>query len=466
MSNHTLNSLLPKGKKRILRAKNGKFLESLLLKTLSIQTFLYRKAPMYFHAFTSRNYRLFFAGQSCTLIGSWMQQAAMSWLIYRLSNSAALLGFAIFLAQAPVLFMAPMVNKLSTRISRQKLFLWLKVAAFSQAFALTVLAWGGWAQPWNILALCLMTGLINGLESPLRQSLVPYMVEDRAALSNAIVLNSLNINVARLTGPLFAGIAISLVGEPICFLINSLTYVVVIFFVTRMRLPHSVMVKSDMKSSLREAVAYAWRKPRIRTALLLTAVMSATFTPYYTVLPVYARDILLGDATTMGSLMSWVGLGAMVATLILLFREKKLRLSTVTIYSTLITGISVLLFSMNTSLPAAYALGVAIGFGTIMTISALNVVLQTQSAPAMRSRIMQIFTMANMGVIPFGGLVLAGLGHFWGTAIALTTLAGVGLIILFWVILRTPPVRRHIRTALRSNFISNRASISEENNYS
>jgi len=402
---------------------------------------------MHLRAFESRNFRLFFAGQSFALITGWMKQAAIAWLIYRLTDSAALLAMTIFLTQAPVLVITPFLNGILARVSGHKLLFILKSASVLQALTLAVLAYTDTAQAWSILALCFVSGIITGIESPFKQAIVTHMVDDPSMLSNAVVLNSINVNIARLIGPLVGGFVIAYVGEAACFLVNALANLAGVYSVTRMRLPDAMSKKQKSSGSLRIAAQYVWRKPRLRTALLLMAVMSAAFTPYYTVLAVYARDILHGNAATLGVLMSWVGVGTLSATVLLLLAEKRINLSKATLFSAAGTGLSVLFFSINEGMFAAYALCISIGFFTIFTSTGLAVLLQTRSDPAMRSSVMQLFTMANVGVIPFGGLLLGCMGSLIGTAYALCLATVIGLGTISVIAMRYPPARRILRQA-------------------
>jgi predicted MFS family arabinose efflux permease len=402
---------------------------------------------MYLRAFESRNFRLFFAGQSFALITGWMKQAAIAWLIYRLTDSAALLAMTVFLTQAPVLVITPFLNGILARVSGHKLLFMLKLASVLQALTLAALAYTDTAQAWSILALCMVSGLITGIEAPFKQAMVAHMVDDPAALSNAVVLNSININIARLIGPLIGGFVIAYCGEAACFLVNALANAAGVYSVTRMRLPDAMSKKQKAKGSLKAAAQHVWKKPRLRTAILLMAVTSAAFTPYYTVLAVYARDILQGDAKTLGVLMSWVGVGTLSATVLLLLAEKRINLSLATLASTALTGLSVMFFSINHDMAAAYALCISIGFFTIFTSTGLTVLLQTRSVPAMRSSVMQLFTMVNVGIIPFGGLLLGGLGSLISTPYALCLFTFVGLAAVLAITVRYPPVRRRMRQA-------------------
>ena len=404
---------------------------------------------MHFRALRSRNFRLFFIGQSISLSGGWIQQAAMAWLVYRLTGSSALLGVSYFLSQAPVIFMAPLVPWLCSRVPRYKLFVIIQVISMTYAFSLAALAWSGHAQAWHILTLTAVAGCAMAMESPLRQGMLGNLVQDPADLSNAVLLNSLCINSTRLIGPIIAGALIATTGEAFCFLVNGFSYLAVIVAFKRMRMPATPKVANKPYVSVRQATAYAWARPRIRIALLLLVVLAGSFTPYFVVLPVYAKTIFAGDATTLGNLMSAAGVGCLLATLTLFWISEKVDLTYVTLWAALTAGVALAFFALNTNLLLGYFLLGVVGYGIILTGAALNIILQTVCEPRYRTSIMSLYAMAYAGVIPFASLALGWATHQVGTPTALHywALAGVGGVLFLTG--RLPTVRRRLRPLWR-----------------
>ena len=303
-------------------------------------------------ALRHRNYRLFFSGQSLSLIGTWLTRIATSWLVYRLTGSAMLLGVLGFAGQIPTFLLSPLAGVLVDRWDRHRVLVITQVLAMAQSGALAALALAGVIQVWHVVALSVFQGVINAFDMPARQSMVVEMVEDRADLPNAIALNSSMVNAARLIGPSVAGALIAGVGEGYCFLVDALSYLFVIASLLMMRLPHRVTAPrtSRVLADFQEGLSYAARFAPIRSVLLLLAVVSLMGTPYTVLLPVIAKEVLGGGPNTLGALTAVAGLGALGGALYLASKRTVLGLGRVIAGSTAVFGIGLVAFSRVSAL--------------------------------------------------------------------------------------------------------------------
>lgn len=358
-------------------------------------------------ALRSRNYRLFVAGQSVSLVGTWMQQVAMSWLVYRLTGSAMLLGVVGFASQIPTLFISPVAGVLADRWDRRRLLLATQTLAMVQAALLALVVLTGVVQVWQIVVLSLVLGVVNAIDIPVRQSFVVDMVEQREDLGNAIALNSSMVNSARLIGPSIAGLLVATVGEGVCFLLNAVSYLAVIVALAAMRIApasHPASPRRHIVHELIEGFSYSFQFGPIRSILLLIALISLMGMPYTVLMPVFAKEILQGGAHTFGFLMTAAGSGALAGTLYLATRQTVLGLGRVIVRATVLFAFGIMVFALSSNLIlslGALAIG---GFGAMTLIASCNTVLQTILDEDKRGRVMSFFTMAFMGMAPFGSL--------------------------------------------------------------
>jgi MFS family permease len=358
-------------------------------------------------ALRHRNYRLFFFGQSLSLIGTWLTRIATSWLIYRLTGSALLLGVLGFAGQIPTFLLAPLAGVLIDRWDRHRVLVVTQVLAMLQAALLAGLALAGVIDVWQVLGLSICQGIINAFDMPARQSMVVEMVEDRADLPNAIALNSSMVNAARLLGPSIAGVLIASVGEGYCFLVDAVSYLAVIASLLCMRIPPRGLaarpsrVLADFKEGLRYAAGFA----PIRSVLLLLAVVSLMGTPYTVLLPVIAREVLGGGASTLGILTAASGLGALCGAVYLASRRSVVGLGRVIVGSTAVFGLGLIAFSRAGTLWLSLPLMFVTGGGMMLQMAASNTILQTIVDEDKRCRVMSLFAMAYFGTVPFGSLL-------------------------------------------------------------
>lgn len=375
-------------------------------------------------ALRSRNYRLFFAGQSVSLVGTWMQQVAVSWLVYRLTGSAVLLGVVSFAGQIPSFFCSPLAGVFADRWNRRRLLLWTQGLSMLQATLLAAFVLTGVIEVWHLVALNALLGIFNAFDIPVRQSLVIEMVDRKEDLPNAIALNSSMVNGARLVGPSLAGLLIAAVGEEVCFLINAASYLAVLLAVAAMRLPPAAPRnnRKHVLHELREGIGYSFGFPPIRAILLLIATVGLVGMPYSVLLPVFAREVLGGGAQTFGFLMTAAGLGALASTLFLAARKSVVGLGRVIAVATALFGCGLVGFALSRVLPLALAFAALAGFGAMAMIASSNTIVQTVVDDEMRGRVMSLFAMSFLGMTPLGSLAVGALAEAVGTTA--TLLAG------------------------------------------
>lgn len=372
-------------------------------------------------ALRSRNYRLFFAGQSISLVGTWIQQVALSWLVYRLTGSAFLLGLVGFASQVPIFLLAPIAGVMADRWNRHRMLIVTQSLSMVQAGILAALVFPGWITVWQILALSAFLGVINAFDTPARQAFVLDMIEDRADLSNAIALNSSMVNGARLVGPSVAGLLLATVGEAWCFLLNSLSYVAVIAGLLAMRLaaapprPRPARVWTE----LREGLAYGGGFPPIRAILILIALVSLVAMPYTVLMPVFATRILHGGPSTLGFLMGATGTGALAGALYLAARPSILGLGKVTVGGAGLFGAGLIVFGLSGKLWLSLLMLMVSGFGMMVQMAASNTILQTIADEDKRGRVMSLYTLAFLGIAPFGSLLAGGLANRIGAPLTM-----------------------------------------------
>jgi len=357
-------------------------------------------------ALRHRNYRLYFAGQGTSVVGTWITRVTTSWLVYRLTGSAALLGVVGFAGQVPAFLLAPFAGVWIDRTNRHRLLVVTQVLAMLQSLALAVLALAGVIEVWHILALQLFQGCINAFDMPGRQSFLHELVEDRADLPNAIALNSSMVNGARLLGPTIAGVLIAAVGEGWCFMLDAVSYLAVIASLLAMRLPPHRRERptSRMLRDLRHGVRYAASFLPIRAILLLLALICFAGMPYTVLMPVVAVRILHGGPHVYGFLMGATGVGALIGAIYLASRSTILGLGRIIPSASIAFGVGLIAFSLSHSTPVSLLILLLTGGGFMVQMAASNTLLQTLVREEMRGRVMAFYTMAFMGTTPFGSL--------------------------------------------------------------
>ncbi len=362
-------------------------------------------------AFTSRNYRLYWGGQAVSLLGTWMQRVAMGWLVYRLTDSALMLGVVEFVSQIPAFFLAPVAGVYLDRWDRRRTLLVTQILLMVQAALIALLIFAGWIHINHLLALSVLFGLINAFDQAGRQAFVKDLILRREDIGNAIALNSTMFNAGRLIGPSIAGITIALVGEGWCFLINSLSFIAIIVALLQIQTapvaPPSA-APPGLLASMREGLAYSWRVFPIRIILLALALFSLIGLPFTVLLPVLARDVFHGNAATLGFITASTGIGALYGAWYLASRKTVTGLERVMISAILSAGTALVLIALVQRLYPSLIFIVFAGFGLMAVYSSGNTILQTIVADDKRGRVLALYTMTYQGMAPLGSL-LAGL---------------------------------------------------------
>ena len=356
-----------------------------------------------------RSFRLFVVGQGISLIGTWMQQIAMAWLVYRMTNSAFLLGLVGFAGQIPTFFLAPIAGVVSDRARRRPLLLVTQSLSMLQALLLAALTLTGLISVWQLVVLSVVLGVVNTFDMTIRQAFMMEMVPEQNDLANAIALNSTLVNLTRLIGPSIAGITIAVAGEGICFLLNGLSYLAVLWALLAMQIPAVVERKHPhWLKGIAQGIAYTFGFAPVRAVILLLSLVGFMAAPYYVLLPVFASAILHGNASTLGFLTAAAGVGALAGTLYLASRDGLHGAGELIAICAGALGIALVIFSLSQTLLVTLAALFVIGFTQMVLMAGSNTVLQTLVAEEMRGRVMSFYTLALMGIAPLGGL-LAGL---------------------------------------------------------
>lgn len=360
-------------------------------------------------SFRHRNFRLFFSGQFVSMTGTWMQNTAQMWLVYRLTKSPVLLGLVGFFGQAPVLFLGLVGGWAADRFDRRRVIVLTQVLAMIQAFLLAALTYSGHVRVEQVMVLALFLGTVTAFDMPARQSFVVRMVgpED---LPNAIALNSTLVNASRMVGPAAAGILVGLSGEGVCFLVNGVSYLAVIAGLLLMRLPpeQARLASGNFRRTLREGVGYAARHPEIRRLLFLLAVVSLAGMPFMVLLPMFADGIFARGPQGLGWLTCAMGLGAVMGAVLLAGRRNGEGIGGTAGRGAVLFGAGLMLFAVSRSYGLSLALAAVAGAGMMTSFASANTRMQSLTTEAMRGRVMSLFGMTFMGVAPLGSL-LAGL---------------------------------------------------------
>lgn len=360
-----------------------------------------------FRALAYRNYRYFFIGQGISLIGTWMQQVALGWLVYRLTSSPFLLGAVAFCAQVPTFILSPFAGLVADRYSKYRIMIVTQSLSLLQASALAALVLTDTVHIYHILFLAFFLGLVNSFDVPARQSFVIEMVENKDVLSNAIALNSSIFNGARLIGPSVAGSLIAKYGEGICFTFNAVSYLAVIVSLLLMNITPKAREAKKKKalSELKEGFLYVYQFVPVRLIIMFLITMSLSGMNYVVLMPVFSRDVLHGSSVTLGYLMSSTGVGALAGAIFLASRRNATGLDRVIFYASILFGSGLIAFSMSRAVWLSMSIMLFTGFGMIVMIASCNTLIQTVIDDDKRGRVMSIYSMSFIGMAPFGSLI-------------------------------------------------------------
>lgn len=396
-----------------------------------------------FRALQHRNYRLYIIGQLVSLAGTWMQIVAQGWLVYELSRSEAMLGVVGFAAAIPALVITPWAGVVADRVRKRDLIVATQTAAMLLAFVLAGLTFTGLVQVWHVVALAAMLGVVNAFDGPARQAFVVELVGSDD-LPNAIALNSMTFNAARVVGPAFGGILLATVGSAWCFTFNGLSFLAVIISLLVMRLPGE-RSSHDQRSpwqQLKSGVKYVTEHPDLRGLLLLALFFSTFGISYNTVLPSFVDRILAGGAAGFGLLTSAAGVGAVTGAFLVATYGDRGQRGKILYSAAMAFPVILTLFAWNRSFPVALVLTVLLGIGFMLQFTLINTLLQTRVANEMRGRVMSLYTLTFFGFTPFGNLALGAVSEWIGMSVAITVAAVLTLasaVVIFW---RIPDLRR------------------------
>ena len=406
-----------------------------------------RKKLQITRALQHRNYRLFFGGQTVSLVGTWITRIATSWLVYRLTGSVFLLGIVGFFGQIPTLILAPFAGVLVDRWDRHRILLITQFLSMLQSVGLAVLTFAGVITVTQILVLQVAQGIINAFDTPARQAFVVEMVEDRSHLSNAIALNSSMVTASRVVGPSIGGVLIAAFGEGWCFTVDAISYLAVIASLLAMRLEERPVRVSEtrMLQELRTGLRYVTRFAPVRDSLLLLALVATMGMPYTVLMPAIAATVLHGGPHTLGFLMTAAGVGALAGAVYLASRTSVLGLGRAIVVATVTFGAALVAFSFSRMLWLSLLLLPFVGGGMMVEMAATNTIVQTIVADEMRGRVMAFYAMAFLGTAPLGslmaGLVAAHIGPMRTIMIGGVTCMIGGVVFAF----RLPTLRAHVR---------------------
>jgi MFS family permease len=382
-----------------------------------------------FRAFRSRNYSLYFAGRSVSQFGTYMQRTAVVWVIYVMKDSAFFATLAFFAETLPSCIFAIPGGVVADRYNRYKIIKITQILSMIQSVLLAVLVYTHHAPLWSLLTLSILLGIINAFDVPARQSLVHEVVADPADLPNGLALTTAMASLAQLAGPALAGIVLSIYGSAVCFLINAASFGGVFASIVFMRDVKYVQKKRDKKvwTEFKESFAYIRKEKSIGTMILLLALMSLLVMPYSTIMPVFAKHVFKGNATTYGYINSCIGIGAVIGTVFIATRKPGRHLKKSLFVATIILGIGMICFALSRNFGLAMCFAACTGYGSIMQFTVSNIVIQSESDPALRGRVIGILLMAMFGMMPLGSLLVGAISERIG---APATVLGQGVITL------------------------------------
>jgi MFS family permease len=387
-----------------------------------------------FASLQSRNYRLYFIGQGISLIGTWMQNIALSWLVYRLTGSVFLLGLVAFTSQIPTFILAPFTGVLSDKYNRLKIMTAAQVFFMLQSLTMTILVLTNVVEVWHIIALSVVFGVISAFDAPSRQSLVVDLIDNPGNLGNAIALNSALFNAARLIGPAIAGLTIAAVGEGFSFLLNTISFIAVIVALLMVRVPQKPKPQTHIhfRKSFSEGFQYTFGMMPLRTLIIILAILSLFGFPFIVLLPAYAKEILLGGSETLGFLMSGLGAGAFTGAMYMAARNTVRGLGKIITVNVIFMGISVILAAFSEHTGFSLLVLFFGGLSMILSLAAINTLIQTLADEDKRGRVMSFYAMALMGTMPIGNLLAGSMASGIGIRNTMILGGAVTMISAFW----------------------------------
>lgn len=382
-------------------------------------------------ALAHRDFRFYFFGQAVSILGSWIQQVAMSWLVYRLTGSAVLLGVTTFSALIPQLLVGPLAGAWIDKQDKRRWLIGVQTVLAAQALLLAVLTWSGLVGPVFLVAMSLLLGVLNSFDTPLRQSLIGNFVGRREDLPNALALNAMLFNAGRFVGPPAAGLLLAVSSEAACFAINSLSFMALVGALTFVKGQPAARAQGSMGHVFREGVRYAWQTWEVRMLIVILIAVNVTASSYAVLLPVFAKDVFAGDAQTLGWLWGAAGCGAFGSTVFLATQKSIPGLVQAVTVGVLVSALALVAFSATPFLPLALLSMVFLGFGISVCNVGINMLLQSVTPGPLRGRVISFFTSARFGFDAIGGLVAGFVAAAFGAGVALR---GEGLLLLAFLL--------------------------------
>lgn len=399
-----------------------------------------------FRSLRHRNYRLYFFGQLISLPGNWIQNLAMGWLVYRLSDSVLLLGVVGFAGQIPSLLITPLAGVYADRIDRRRVLLITQSISMLIALTLSLLIFSDQIEIWHIILAAVLNGISVAFDTPFRHAFLVNMVTDKKDLQNAIALNSTLFNTARFIGPPIGGLLVALSGEGVCFLINGLSYLAVIASLLAMQVKvlSSGNSNTSVFTDLISGLTYAYKSLPIRFLLIMVITTSLLGLPFQVFMPVFARTVLNGDAQTLGYLIGAIGAGALTGAIFLATRKSLKEIPMIIFISAGMFSLGLMGFSLSVYLPVSLILLVITGFGMVVEFASSNTLLQTMVQDEMRGRVVALYSMSFMGFTPLGSLLTGGLAEIAGVQTTVFAAGAVCLIAAIIFFRKLPIIRKAI----------------------
>jgi len=400
-----------------------------------------------FSALKYPNYRLWFTGQAVSLIGTWMQSTAQGYLVYELTQSSAYLGYVGFINGLPSWIFTLFAGVIGDRMPRRKLLVITQVCLMLVAYALAVLVFLKIVQPWHILITAALSGIANAFDAPTRQAFVAELVEDRADMPNAIALNSSMFNLGALVGPSLGGLLYALVGPGWCFTLNGISFfgVLAALFLMKMKpdsIPLAAKQKRNYFADIREGFVFVWSEKIVLALIACVGLVTLFGISMMTIMPAWAVEVLGGDVTTNGLLVSSRGLGALIGALVVAtLVNRRIKGSLWTIGS-LTLPLSIIIFSFTKWLPLSMLALVLTGISVILNVNNANALVQTRIPDHLRSRVMSIYVLVFFGSSPIGALYLGALSTWIGEANAVLVNGVLLLVLALLVYWRIPAIRK------------------------
>ncbi|WP_228257648.1 MFS transporter [Acinetobacter bouvetii] len=350
------------------------------------------------------NFRNYFIGHALSTLGTWIQQVSLAWIIYELTNSTALLGIIGFCALIPQLFVSPFAGAWIDKIDKRKTLIFIQILLFSQAILLGIAYHFHWLTPSILIGLSLLLGILSAIDTPLRQSLLSLIIEEKTALPNALALNAMVFNASRFVGPPIAGLLLATIGAELCFYLNGLSYLILAIAVLCMKQVKSSIAQGNMKNVLKEGFEYVYQHSVFKYLMLTVFVLNMTASSYVALLPVYAKDILLGDEKTLGILWGAAGIGSLLSSMLLAGQKNFNRVYAQILLNILFCGAGLLLLALSSSYMLLMLAMFLLGFGISTSNISTNIILQQDAPESLRGRVVSIYTSTRFGFDALGGL--------------------------------------------------------------